>query len=99
MSNSLDLTATAIFPLYDVKTDYFYIGREFLGLPSVFKQMSFILDQIEDSKKVFPKKRCFYPEELYLLKDVTQVDGIDFFRVVFRGGFHRVVSSFLFRLR
>ena len=72
ISNSLDLTATAIFPLYDVKTDYFYIGREFLGLPSVFKQMSFILDQIEDSKKVFPKKRCFYPEELYLLKDVTQ---------------------------
>ena len=72
ISNSLDLTATTIFPLYDAKTDYFYIGREFLGLSSVFKQMSFILDQIKDSKKVFPKKRCFYPEELYLSKDVTQ---------------------------
>lgn len=72
ISNSLSASVTTLFPTYDSETDYFFLGREFLGLSSVFEQRSFIADQIEESKKVFPQKKCFFPEELYLLQDVTR---------------------------
>ena len=43
-----------------------------MGLSSVSSQMNYIETQIEDSKRVFRESTYFYPEDLYLLQDVTQ---------------------------
>ncbi|KAF1299650.1 hypothetical protein BAU15_02500 [Enterococcus sp. JM4C] len=54
------------------ESDYYFVSREFLGLDTVFEQMTLIAEQIEDGKKVFPTKCYFSSEDLYLLKDVTR---------------------------
>lgn len=62
----------AAFSLNDLPSEYVFISGEFMGLSSVSSQMNYIETQIEDSKRVFPRKHYFYPEDLYLLQDVTQ---------------------------
>lgn len=60
-----------IFSTNELNSDFFFISGEFTGLISISTQMTVIKKQIDDSKRVFPKKHCFYPEDLYLLQDVT----------------------------
>lgn len=72
ITNSTEISFGSIVSSNDERSDYLFISGEFKGLSSVSNQMGLIKNQLEDSKKVFPRKRCFHPEDLYLLQDVTR---------------------------
>ncbi|MGG5369635.1 PucR family transcriptional regulator ligand-binding domain-containing protein [Enterococcus sp. AZ196] len=71
VGNREEKKAHRVLPIYDPMEDTLFISRELSGVLAIAQQMKAMDEQIEEAKRVFPKKHCFYPEELYLLKDVT----------------------------
>lgn len=61
-----------VFSLDDPTADLLFISKELSGVTGIAQQMKLIEDHIQEAKQVFPKKNCFYAEDLYLLEDVTR---------------------------